>query len=273
MTVYLVGAGPGDPDLLTVRAARLLARADVVVADRLVDRRVLDLVGPGALIVDGGKQPFAGEADAQARLSSLLVQHGRRVATVVRLKGGDPFVFGRGTEELDALRAEGIDVEVVPGLTSAFAVPALAGVPVTERGVAASVLVATGHDVERAVAAIAGAARDTTVVLLMAVATRAAIAARLVAAGWSPSTPVAVVEHGATSGERRTSTTIEHLGAIEVSSPAVLVLGGVARRLDVRVSDAVGPAAAEPAAVGPAAAEPAAVGPASAEPAAAGTLA
>ena len=139
MTVYLVGAGPGDPDLLTVRAARLLARADVVVVDRLVDRRVLGLVAPGALVVDAGKLPGAGDADAsQARVSALLVEHGARGATVVRLKGGDPFVFGRGAEELDALRAAGIDVEVVPGLSSALALPALAGVAVTERGVASS---------------------------------------------------------------------------------------------------------------------------------------
>jgi uroporphyrin-III C-methyltransferase len=244
VTVYLVGAGPGDPDLLTVRAARLLAVADVVVVDRLVDRRVLELAPPTALVVDAGKQPHDGDVGAQARLSALLVEHGRRAVTVVRLKGGDPFVFGRGTEELDALRAAGIDVEVVPGLSSAFAVPALAGVPVTERGVAATVLVATGHDVDRAVAAITRAAEGTTVVLLMAVAARAAIAARLLADGWSPSTPVAVIEHGSTARERRTSTTIELLGAVEVASPAVLVLGEVARRLDVRVQGAAEPVAA-----------------------------
>ena len=140
MTVYLVGAGPGDPDLLTVRAARLLGRADVVLVDRLVDRRVLRLVAPGALVVDAGKDVGDDDpAGAQARISALLVEHGARAATVVRLKGGDPFVFGRGSEELDALRDAGVDVEVVPGLSSALAVPALAGVPVTERGVASSV--------------------------------------------------------------------------------------------------------------------------------------
>ncbi|HEV3329108.1 MAG TPA: uroporphyrinogen-III C-methyltransferase [Acidimicrobiales bacterium] len=242
MTVYLVGAGPGDPDLLTVRAARLLGRADVVLVDRLVDRRVLRLVATGALVVDAGKHVGGGDpAGAQARISALLIEHGARAATVVRLKGGDPFVFGRGSEELDAVRDAGIDVEVVPGLSSALALPAIAGVPVTERGVASSVVVATGHDVDAAVRVVLSAPSDATVVLLMAVANRAAIAARLLEAGRAPSTPVAVIERGATPDERRIPTTLEHLGRVAVESPAVLVVGAVASRLV-----AVAPGAAAP---------------------------
>ncbi len=242
MTVYLVGAGPGDPDLLTVRAARLLGRADVVLVDRLVDPRVLALVAPGALVVDVGKHAGRGDpASAQARISALLVEHGARAATVVRLKGGDPFVFGRGSEELDALRDAGLDVEVVPGLTSALALPALAGVPVTERGVASSVVIATGHDVDTAVRAVLDAPLDATVVLVMAVATRAAIAERLLDAGRAPSTPVAVIERGATPGERRIPTTLGHLGAVAIESPAVLVVGAVAARLASATPWAVSP--------------------------------
>jgi len=142
MTVYLVGAGPGDPELLTLRAARLLATADVVVVDRLVDPRVLEMIAPGTHVIDAGKRSGAGDPTrAQARIIEQLLDLGRRHDTVVRLKGGDPFVFGRGAEELDALSDAGIDVEVVPGLTSALAVPALAGVAVTERGIAASVTI------------------------------------------------------------------------------------------------------------------------------------
>jgi uroporphyrin-III C-methyltransferase len=233
VTVFLVGAGPGDPDLLTVRAAHLLARADVVVVDHLVDPRVLHLVAPAALVVHAGKRAGDGDAaGAQARISALLVEHGAQGATVVRLKGGDPFVFGRGTEELDALRAAGIDVEVVPGLTSALSVPALAGVPVTERGVASSVVIASGHDVDDASRAVLAAPADATVVLLMAVANRGLLARRLLDAGRAPSTPVAIIERGASNAERRIPTTLEQLGDVPVASPAVLVLGAVAARLE-----------------------------------------
>lgn len=237
MTVYLVGAGPGDPDLLTVRAARLLSSADVVVVDRLVDRRVLALASPGALVVDAGKAVGDDPRAAQGRITAALLAHGRGGGTVVRLKGGDPYVFGRGIEELDALRDAGIEVEVVPGLSAALAVPALAGVPVTERGVASSVTVASGHDVEVAVRALLAASAEATVVLLMAVATRAAIAEAAIAGGRAASTPVAVIERGATTSERRVRTTLGDLGALDVAAPAVLVVGAVAARLVVEATE------------------------------------
>lgn len=239
MTVYLVGAGPGDPELLTVRAARLLAAADVVVVDRLVDARVLGLVAPGALVLDAGKDVGGDAAGAQARINAALLAHGRRARTVVRLKGGDPYVFGRGSEEHDALRAAGIDVEIVPGLSSAFAVPALAGVPVTERGVASSVVVASGHDAADAARVLLAATADQTVVLLMAVATRATIAARAIDGGRPPTTPVAVIERGATRTERRVLTTLAALGDLDVAAPAVLVVGAVAARLDLDATSGV----------------------------------
>ena len=131
-TVYLVGAGPGDPNLLTVRALRLLEAADVVIHDRLVDKRIMDLIAPWAERIDVGKRPGA-PADAQDRIHEVLIDAARRADTVIRLKGGDPFVCGRGGEEAEALRTGGIGCEVVPGITSAIAGPTAAGVPVTVR--------------------------------------------------------------------------------------------------------------------------------------------
>ena len=151
MTVYLVGAGPGDPMLLTRRGAHLLGRADVVVHDRLIDPGVLALAGPGAELIDVGKRPSSPGGDgppharSQAEINALLIELGQAGKTVVRLKGGDPFVFGRGGEEAEALEAAGIAWDVVPGVSSAFAVPALAGIPVTHRGRSTSVTVVTGH--------------------------------------------------------------------------------------------------------------------------------
>src|SRR3954466_13154905 len=135
MTVYLVGAGPGDPGLFTRRGAELLARADVVVHDRLGTAALLPLAAPNARLIDVGKAPGRA-AMSQDDINATLVEHGRSATCVVRLKGGDPFVFGRGGEEAEALRAGGIDFEVIPGVTSAIAAPAYAGIPVTHRGLA-----------------------------------------------------------------------------------------------------------------------------------------
>jgi len=143
VTVYLVGAGPGDADLMTVRGARLLAAADAIVHDRLVERSVLDLARRDAELVDVGKVP--GRFTSQSMINDLLVSLGRRYDTVVRLKGGDPFVFGRGGEEMIALGRAGVVCDVVPGVTSAFAGPLAAGIPVTHRGLSRGVTVVTGH--------------------------------------------------------------------------------------------------------------------------------
>jgi len=234
MTVYLVGAGPGDPGLLTRRGAALLARADVVLHDRLVSPAVLELVPPSAVVIDVGKDPDApaGGAGLQEQIARLLVEHGRASTVVVRLKGGDPFLFGRGGEEVEALAQAGLAWEVVPGVTSAFGVPAAAGIPVTQRGVAASVTVVTGrvgepdgtsaHDWE-ALARVGG-----TLVILMGMTNRAAIAAALVQGGLAPDTAVAVIARGTTASERVARTTLAGLADVDLGPPAVIVVGPVA---------------------------------------------
>jgi uroporphyrinogen III methyltransferase/synthase len=229
VTVYLVGAGPGDPGLVTRRAAELLGRAEVVVHDRLVPAAVLSLAPADALVVDVGKRP--GAPRRQAEIDALLVEQGRAGRTVVRLKGGDPFVFGRGGEEAQALRDAGVPFEVVPGVTAAFAVPAYAGVPVTQRGLAASVTVVTGHVGEDAGSGVdwkALAAVGGTLVVLMGMATRAEIAALLIAGGRAADTPVLVVEQGTTRAQRVARTTLSELHAVDLGSPATIVIGAVA---------------------------------------------
>jgi uroporphyrin-III C-methyltransferase len=242
MTVYLVGAGPGDPDLLTVRAARLLATADVVVYDRLVDQRVLDLVGPGAELIAVGK--FPGQSCRQHDINRLLVALADRAerGAVVRLKGGDPFVFGRGGEEAMALTEAGVPYEIVPGLSSVTAVPAAAGVPVTHRGLSASFTVVTGHrepgapEVDWAALARVGG----TIVVLMGVAARAGIARRLIAGGLDADTPVTAVEWGTHDRQRTVRTDLARLGATELTNPATIVIGQVAG-LDLRSARASAP--------------------------------
>ena len=237
MTVYLVGAGPGDPGLLTRRGAALLSRADVVLHDRLVSAAVLDLVPPDAELIDVGKDPDAadGGAGRQDEIARLLVEHGRRAAVVVRLKGGDPFLFGRGGEEVEVLKQAGIPWEVVPGVSSAFGVPAVAGIPVTQRGLASSVTVVTGRVGHSAGSGAADgpdweslARAGGTLVILMGMATRAAIADALIRGGRSPETPVAVIARGTTSAQRVARTTLSGLGAVDLGSPAVIVVGPVA---------------------------------------------
>ena len=234
MTVYLVGAGPGDPGLLTRRGARLLARADVVLHDRLVSPGILDLVPPSATLIDVGKDPDAAQAGTarQDEIARLLVEHGRRSAVVVRLKGGDPFLFGRGGEEVEVLAREGIPWEVVPGVTSAFGVPAAVGIPVTQRGLASSVTVVTGRVGEPGADGgpdwTALARAGGTLVVLMGMTTRAAVAEALLRGGRPPDTPVAVIANGTTPRERVARTTLAGLAGVELGPPAVIVIGPVA---------------------------------------------
>jgi uroporphyrin-III C-methyltransferase len=227
MTVHLVGAGPGDPELLTLRAARLLKEAHVVVHDRLVSPEILQLIGPRARVIDVGKTP--GLAHSQERINELLVDLAREHDVVVRLKGGDPFVFGRGGEECEALRAAGVTVRVVPGITSALAGPLLAGVPVTHRGLSHGVTIVTGTTM-RGVGidfrALANA--DITLVVLMGVKRRATLASELQEAGLSPETAVAVIERASTPRQRTVRCRLDELGDTEVSSPAVIMIGAVA---------------------------------------------
>ncbi|MHB1444185.1 MAG: uroporphyrinogen-III C-methyltransferase [Acidimicrobiales bacterium] len=229
MTVYLVGAGPGDPGLLTRRGAEVLGRADVVVYDRLAEPSLLDLAPPTAERIDVGKRP--GAPVNQETINTLLVERGAAGLTVVRLKGGDPFVFGRGGEEAMALAGAGVAFEVVPGVSAALAVPAYAGIPVTQRGTAAAFTVVTGHsrhdpdpEPEWELLARAGG----TIVVLMGVAHRDRIAARLMAGGLPGDTPVAAVQWGTHLRQRSVRTTLAGLGAAELESPAVIVIGAVA---------------------------------------------
>lgn len=228
MTVALVGAGPGDPDLLTLKAARLLNDADVVVHDALVGAGVLDLIPPSVERIDVGKRP--GQATPQEMISALLVELGRQGKRVVRLKGGDPFVFGRGGEEAIALQEAGIGFEVVPGITSSIAAPAAAGVPVTHRGVSAAFTVVTGHrragepDVDwQSLAKVGG-----TIVILMGVTHRATIADELIVGGLAADTPVAAIHAATTDRQAVVRCTLDDLGDTTVHSPATIVVGPVA---------------------------------------------
>ena len=234
-SVSLVGGGPGDPGLLTVRALQRLADADVVVVDRLAPSDDLASLAPSALVVDVGKTPGS-HAVPQERINALLVEHARAGRRVVRLKGGDPYVLGRGGEEVESCRAEGIPVEVVPGVTSAFAVPAAAGIPVTHRGLSRSVTVLTGHEDLGPDRCDALVRLGGTLVVLMGVSRIAALAEGLLAAGADPETPAAVVECGWSADQRTTRSALAGLTAActarAVASPAVVVIGAVAALAD-----------------------------------------
>ncbi|MCX2970333.1 MULTISPECIES: uroporphyrinogen-III C-methyltransferase [Streptomyces] len=246
--VALVGGGPGDPDLITVRGRRLLAEADVVVADRLGPRDLLDELPPHVEVVDAAKIPY-GRFMAQEAINNALVEYAKAGKSVVRLKGGDPFVFGRGMEEAIALTEAGIAVTVVPGISSSISVPGAAGIPVTHRGLAQEFTVVSGHVAPgderslvdwRALAALRG-----TLVLLMAVERVGAIAEALVAHGRDAATPVAVVQEGTMAAQRRVDATLatvaERVRAEGVRPPAVIVVGDVVSVGPGAGSDAIGP--------------------------------
>lgn len=233
VTVHLVGAGPGDPGLLTIRGADVLRRADVVIYDRLSVASLLDLAPPTAERIGVGKAP--GQVTLpQDEINTLLVERGRSGAEVVRLKGGDPFVFARGGEEAAALAAAGVPFEVVPGVTSALAVPAYAGIPVTLRHSSTSFTVVTGHEdpgragPEGTVDWDAVAHVGGTIVILMGVGRWSAIAKRLQAAGRSPDTPAAAVRWGTRPEQHTVRATLATLEDHELESPAVIVVGEVA---------------------------------------------
>jgi len=231
MTVYLVGAGPGDVGLLTVRGRELLEAADAVVFDRLASAELLQLVPEGAERVSVGKGPGFAEK-TQDEINACLVELGLKLETVVRLKGGDPFVFGRGGEEAAALIEAGVPFEVVPGITSAISAPAYAGIPVTHRGTSTHVTIVTGHedpakghtDVNWEALAAAGG----TLVILMGVGHRADIATRLMAGGLAPETPVAAVRNGTRLDQVTVRTTLGALGETPIVNPSAIVVGAVA---------------------------------------------
>ncbi|PZU38029.1 MAG: uroporphyrinogen-III C-methyltransferase [Microbacterium sp.] len=224
--VTLVGAGPGSADLLTVRGMRALEHADVIVADRLGARAVLDELDLGTPVIDVGKLP-GHHAVPQERINALLVELALEGKRVVRLKGGDPYIFGRGSEELAACRDAGIPVDVIPGVTSAISVPAIAGIPLTHRGLATAFTVVSGHDQLGEV----GGGRDHTVVLLMGVGTLGHSALMLARGVRGAQCPVAIIEDGYGEHQRVTIGTLDTIVAQaaqrRVRNPAVIVVGDV----------------------------------------------
>ncbi len=229
--VYIVGAGPGDPELLTIKAFRILHSADVVIYDRLVGKDILACVKPSALLLYAGKED-GHHSLSQNSINKLLLSYARKGYTVVRLKGGDPFVFGRGGEEAMFLASRGIPFEVVPGITSAVGVPIYAGIPLTYRGVSSSFAVVTGREAEfkkESAIDFGSLSGIDTVVFLMAVSSRRKIAERLIQAGRPPGEPVAFIEEGTTDAQRVVLSTLEEVATTppEVRPPAVFVVGKV----------------------------------------------
>lgn len=236
--VYLVGAGPGDPGLITVKGLELLRRADVIVYDRLIPMALLDEAKEGAEKIDVGKLPQKHRL-SQDDINTLLIEKARQWKTVVRLKGGDPFVFGRGGEEALACHAAGVPFAVVPGVTSAVAVPAYAGVPLTHRLIASAFTVFTGHeDPTKSESSIdyeslAAAARLGTVVLLMGVSHLEAIMGHLIEAGIAPDMPALCVEWGTTPQQRvvegTLATVAQRVEEASLQPPAITIIGEVVR--------------------------------------------
>jgi uroporphyrin-III C-methyltransferase / precorrin-2 dehydrogenase / sirohydrochlorin ferrochelatase len=232
--VALVGAGPGDPDLITVRGRRLLARADVVLADRLAPRELLDELGAHVTVIDAAKVPY-GRAMAQEQINAALIEHARAGRFVVRLKGGDPYIFGRGFEELLACTAAGVPVTVVPGITSAIAVPAAVGIPLTHRGVTHEFVVVSGHvapdDPTSLVDWPALGRLRGTLVLLMALERIGLFADALITHGKPPDTPVAVIANGTLRGQRVVRCVLHEaagkVAAAGIRPPAIVVIGPV----------------------------------------------
>ncbi|MGW2381825.1 uroporphyrinogen-III C-methyltransferase [Streptomyces sp. NPDC001658] len=232
--VALVGGGPGDPDLITVRGRRLLAEADVVITDHLGPRDLLAELPPSVEVIDAAKLPY-GRFMAQEAINEALIEHAKQGKSVVRLKGGDPFVYGRGMEEVQALAEAGVPCTVVPGISSSISVPGAAGIPVTHRGVAHEFTVVSGHiapDDERSLVDWPSLARLTgTLVILMGVGTIGKVAETLIAHGKSPETPVALVQEGTTAAQRRVDATLATVADVvreqDVKPPAVIVIGEV----------------------------------------------
>jgi len=248
--VWLIGAGPGDPELLTLKAVRVLAEADVVLVDDLVDRRVLAHARPGVRIVEVGKRGGcrinSRASTPQAFIEKLMVRLARRGATVVRLKGGDPFVFGRGGEELTALRAAGVEAAAVCGITAGLAAPAVLGIPVTHRDIASGVTLLTGH-------ARGGSGPDwralratgNTLVIYMGMTRLGVLVADMLAAGFPSDTPACAVQDATLPGQREIVAPLAGLpravAAAGLASPAIVVIGEVVRLASVKACAELAP--------------------------------
>ena len=230
--VYLVGGGPGDPDLLTIKALKLLQKADVVLYDALISPEILQLVNLKALLIRVGKRA-KNHSKKQQEINQLLVKYGKQKKSVVRLKGGDPFIYGRGGEELQALAAAGIDFEVVPGITAASGCASYAGIPLTHRDYSQTVMFVTAQcrNSEENLDWASIARQNQTVVVYMGLLKNDVLSQRLIAYGRCPDTPVAVVENGTTSLQRVITGTLgclpEMVKEHEIISPALMIIGEV----------------------------------------------
>lgn len=226
--VSLVGAGPGDPELLTLKALKVIQSAEVILYDRLVSAEILALANPAAIFIDTGKEEGHSE-EIQQEIHRLLLRYVWEGRRVVRLKGGDPFVFGRGGEEVLFLKQHGIGVDVVPGVSSSLAAPALVGIPVTHRGISSSVAVVTARCQGGTEADWIKVARVDTLIVLMGVKHRERIARHLMVLGRPQSEPVALIERASTGRERVVESTLGAMakGKVDVDSPAVMVIGRV----------------------------------------------
>ncbi|HEX4750594.1 MAG TPA: uroporphyrinogen-III C-methyltransferase [Bryobacteraceae bacterium] len=228
--LYLIGAGPGDPELLTLKAVRCLALCDVVLYDRLVSPKIVAMSRTGAELINVGKHQ--GEQEhTQSRIMELIRTHTLGGKTVARLKGGDPLVFGRGAEEWEFALRLGIEVELIPGVSSTIAVPGLAGIPLTFRKVSQSFVVVTGHCRDGLAREWERYAQVDTLVILMGVQNRVFIAQSLIAAGRSGTEPVAFIQRGTLPGEAVVESTLAEVaaGTVEIHSPAVFVVGDVVK--------------------------------------------
>jgi len=238
--VYIVGAGPGDPELLTLKALRLIKSADVILYDRLINQEILLFAKPDCELVYVGKEDGKHTIE-QEKINELLLKYAHTREVVVRLKGGDPFIFGRGGEEALFLAEHGIEFEVVPGVSSFYSVPAYAGIPITFRGISSSFAVITGHEdprKERSSIDWESLKGINTLIVLMGVSRRKEIARRLIEIGRDPKEPVAFIENGTTERQRVILTDLYELSTNppEVNPPAIMVVGSVVRLREKLVS-------------------------------------
>jgi uroporphyrin-III C-methyltransferase len=241
--VFLIGAGPGDPELMTLKAARALRLADVVLVDELVNRGCLAHARSDAKVIEVGKRGGC-KSTPQAFIEKLMIQYSRAGNTVARLKGGDPFVFGRGGEELQALAAEGIDAEIIPGITAGIGAPAALGIPVTHRDVAHGVTFVTGHTRDGCGPSWEALARSgTTLVIYMGLWRLKEIAFSLMEAGMNPETPACVIENGTLKNQREVIGILREIAkdalSQKIESPAIIVIGDVVRfsRMKIDLSE------------------------------------
>jgi uroporphyrin-III C-methyltransferase len=234
--VFLIGAGPGDPELMTLKAVRALGSADIVLIDDLVNRACLAHARADAKIINVGKRGGC-RSTPQRFIEKLLVRYARQGLAIARLKGGDPFVFGRGGEEMQALRAAGIDVDVIPGITAGIGAAAALGIPVTHRSIAHGVTFVTGHTGDGAEPDWSALARSgMTLVIYMGLSRLDWIAAQLRHAGMPADMPACVIENGTLESQRQCVTTLGHLSAEAFASPAIVVIGEVVRFAHVAIA-------------------------------------